>query len=343
MIDEIYNKQEQYFREHLNNEDRRGARSFGFSRMADDKASDGEPVFIVNTPSVDGHRSVISPRGLDFSNKYYKNNPIWVFDHDNRLVVGQADGSGWIKYSKADKSEIKSKIRYASTDFPQEVRTLVVENILRMASIWFDPIVQFFDQAARSEYEKDYADLGLKAPDYMNWYIKESGLLHNSIVAIGSNLDAYAQARGSYSPEMQRAIEFAIMQEVIPSLRADIAALRAELVTLRDNGAKNLTESIKEKEQAIADKVADMETERKAGDGESPLCQSDKAVSIPDPQKVIEATIARDVNDARKLSVDENTMKEFNAWKRKRAELDSLRTSIDKTFKTIKYYQGQVE
>lgn len=343
MIDAVYEKQEQYFRNHLTNDEKEGARSFGFIRSEDDKASDGEPVFVVNTPSVDGHRSVISPRGLDFSVKYYRNNPIWVFDHDNRLVVGQSDGSGWIKYTRADKSEIKSKPRYASTPFPQEVRTLVMENILRMASIWFEPITQFFDQTARSEYEKDYADLGLKAPDYMNWYIKEAGLLHNSIVAVGSNMDAYARSRGNYSPEMQRAIEFAVMQEIIPSLRNDIAELRAEIITLREGGIKRMTEAVKEKENEIAEKVSNMETERKAGDGENPLCQSEKAVSIPNPEKVIEQTIKRDIDDSRKLSVDEKTMREFQAWKRKRDEIARLNDSMEKTIKTIKYFQGQVE
>ena len=134
----------------------------------------------ISTDTIDRSREVLDPEGVDLTN--YKKNPVVLWAHDySKLPIGKAL---WVK---RDGKTILSKMKFASTDFAQEVFQLYKEGILKAFSVGFIP-----KQTEYAKYDPDEdQEKSKKKPraTYKKWE-----LLEYSAVPVPANPDAIALA-----------------------------------------------------------------------------------------------------------------------------------------------------
>ena len=233
-----------------------------FSETRDVSVTERSAVFKINTVGLDTFNSIVSPRGLDISY------------HDKFNVVkrghGAEVGKALWKKMNPDKTEWTSKVQFANTLAADETFQLIQGDILRGASVGLISIMrQYFFQEAATEFEKEYADLGLKAPTGLQWFIAQSLLGEWSVVGSPSLPDAEIQRSiEGMSEETQMFVMNAYYAERFPKLIADVEALRSAAATSGQIDGR-IEKMIDEKCQAIFNEMT------KRGDGEKPL--ADKA------------------------------------------------------------------
>ena len=134
----------------------------------------------ISSDTMDRTREVLDPEGIDLTN--YRKNPVVLWAHDYSLPpIGKAI---WVK---RDGKNILSKMKFASTDFAQEIFQLYKEGILKAFSVGFIP-----KQTEYAKYNPDEdPDKAKKKPraTYKKWE-----LLEYSAVPVPANPDAIALA-----------------------------------------------------------------------------------------------------------------------------------------------------
>lgn len=150
-------------------------------KAVDDEDKDGEKVFkiVISTNQVDRYGEIVNQDGIDFTN--YLKNPIVLWGHDYYLPpIGKT-----IELIK-QKTKTIAKFVFATTQFAQEIKSLVEGGFVNMSSIGF--ISQDFDR------DKNVHNV--------------SELLEFSLVDVPANPGA----------EMQRSVMIKSMAEGIKSL-----------------------------------------------------------------------------------------------------------------------------
>lgn len=97
-----------------------------------EKDEEGQRPVLVSTDDVDRMGDIVEPQGMDLS--AYRKNPVVLWAHDYTLPpIGSAM---WIKRAEHG---ILAKVRWASTEFAQQIKLLYDEGHLRAWSIGFIP------------------------------------------------------------------------------------------------------------------------------------------------------------------------------------------------------------
>lgn len=212
----------------------------------------GEVTFDISNVSFDAHRSIVNVRNIDYKSRYEKN-PIVLFNHDYDKPVGR---SMWVKFPNPEKTILRAGMKFTdATQTAKDVRALVSDNILRGASIGFIPKGSKFDDEAKKAFEADYSDLGLKAPDALEWYIPQCELCEWSIVSVPSNVDTLKNKLGDLDPYLRLTISSEMFQEKITELEKSMGllseTLSARYLALLEELEKEKTERKEERKQLI--------------------------------------------------------------------------------------------
>ena len=135
----------------------------------------GEPMaFVISTDEVDRHGDVIAADGWNLDS--YRNNPVFLWAHDYaRPVIGKAVDV-W-----KESHRLMAKIRFAPTDFAQEVAALYETGYQRGVSVGFKPL-----KYEERRHEKTGAFLGIR--------FLEQELLEVSAVPVPANRNALRRA-----------------------------------------------------------------------------------------------------------------------------------------------------
>lgn len=171
---------------------------------------------LVSTDTVDRMGEALDPKGADLSN--FKKNPVVLFGHDyGSPPIGKAV---WIKKSAEG---VTAKIKFADTEFAQEIKGLFEGGFMNAFSVGFLPN---FDTVERDDSDK--AGRGKKKArlKFMDWE-----LLEFSAVPVPANPDAIrlAMEKGlSISDSTKKAIED--FEEEGNEPRKDKAAPQAKAV-----------------------------------------------------------------------------------------------------------------
>ena len=154
---------------------------------------DGTMVAAISTDAVDRMGEVLDPTGVDLKN--YKANPVVLWAHDyERPPIAKAQ---WVK---RDGKVILSKLKFAPTEFAQEIKMLYEQKFMNTFSVGFIP--------------KEWVDGdGDKSPrrKYTSWE-----LLEYSAVPVPANPEALAMAMKKgliKSAEMKALIKEPPLQE----------------------------------------------------------------------------------------------------------------------------------
>lgn len=133
----------------------------------------------ISTGAVDRMREVVEPEGADMGN--YKKNPVVLWAHDYSLPpIGKAL---WVK---REGGGILAKIKFASTEFAQEIFSLYKDGIMKAFSIGFIPT-----ESKWIEYDNDVDRNDRKKPRRI---FKKWELLEFSAVPVPANPEALALA-----------------------------------------------------------------------------------------------------------------------------------------------------
>ncbi len=222
---------------------------------------DRTAVFIFNTADIDEYDSVISPRGLDVETYFRKTGGAVRRGHGANSEIGK---SLWEKQNN-DKTQWMSKVKFADTERGNETMALAIdEDIVKFASVGIarKGVVEMFGEKARSAYEKDYADVGLKATSRMNWYIQRSQMLHYGLLSDPGNINAkLLRSVKGMSEDTQSWLYSAFLREQFPAVLLKLEALERSAELLKQTDLKL---------QELTNKITELETRR---DGEKPLAQ----------------------------------------------------------------------
>lgn len=133
----------------------------------------------ISTGAVDRMREIVEPEGADMGN--YKKNPVVLWAHDYSLPpIGKAL---WVK---REGNGLVAKIKFAATEFAQEIFGLYKDGIMKAFSIGFLP-----SESKWVEYDND-ADA--KNPKKPRRIFKKWELLEFSAVPVPANPEALALA-----------------------------------------------------------------------------------------------------------------------------------------------------
>jgi phage head maturation protease len=96
----------------------------------------------------------------------------------------------WVKMPNPERSILRAGMKFTdATQTARDTKALVADGILKGASIGFIPKDSKFDNDAKKAFEADFADMGVKAPQNLEWYIPSCELCEWSIVSVPSNMD----------------------------------------------------------------------------------------------------------------------------------------------------------
>ena len=142
-------------------------------------------IFSINSDHVDRDREVVLPGGAKLT--AYRKNPVVLYGHNyDSLPIGK---SLWVKKTKEEGRDIlTAKVKFASTQFANEVFELVADGFLSTASIGFIPD-DFRGRAATDDELKKYPDWANAERVYDKW-----DMLEWSVVPVPSNPHALARA-----------------------------------------------------------------------------------------------------------------------------------------------------
>lgn len=204
-------------------------------------SADGEVAFDISNVSLDAHRSIVNVRGLDFKSRYEKN-PIVLFNHDYDKPVGR---SMWVKHANSEKTILRAGMKFTdATQTAKDTRALVQDKILRGASIGFLSKENIWDDAAKTCFEEDYKDMGLKAPDGLMWYIRKAELCEWSIVSVPSNTDTLSNSLRNVDPYVRMSVTAELLSEKVSTLEKNYTDMLSDL-------QKEKTERTDERKQLI--------------------------------------------------------------------------------------------
>ena len=126
----------------------------------------------VSTATIDRSNEILDPNGVDLTN--YKKNPVVLWAHNYEMPpIGKAL---WVK---RDGEGVLSKVKFASTEFAQEIFQLYKEGFLKAFSVGFIP--------------KTHEDKMNKSGDNIRTFTKWE-MLEYSAVPVPANPDAIALA-----------------------------------------------------------------------------------------------------------------------------------------------------
>jgi HK97 family phage prohead protease len=133
----------------------------------------------ISTDVVDRMKEILDPTGIDVSN--YRKNPVVLWAHNyDQPPIGKAL---WIK---RDGNGILSKVKFASTEFAQEIFQLYKDGFLKAFSVGFIP--------TESEWQKYDNDIDKNDPKKPRRIFKKWELLEYSAVPVPANPEALALA-----------------------------------------------------------------------------------------------------------------------------------------------------
>lgn len=97
-----------------------------------DKDADGSRPVLISTDDIDRMGDIVEPRGMDIAN--FRKNPVVLWAHDYALPpIGSAESIKRMEHG------ILAKVRWASTEFAQQIKLLYDEGHLRAWSVGFIP------------------------------------------------------------------------------------------------------------------------------------------------------------------------------------------------------------
>lgn len=139
------------------------------------EGEDGLPMpFVISTDEVDRHGDVIVAQGWQLD--AYRNNPVFLWAHDYaRPVIGRAV-EVW-----QDPHRLMAKMKFAPTEFAQEVAMLYRSGYQKGVSVGFKPL-----RYEERRHEKTGAFLGIR--------FLEQELLETSAVPVPANRNALRRA-----------------------------------------------------------------------------------------------------------------------------------------------------
>ena len=143
-------------------------------RGVDEK--EGTITAYISTNTVDRYREVLDPEGMDATN--FKKNPVVLWAHNYDLPpIGKA------LWTKRDGDGVISKVKFADTDFAQEIFSLYKGGFLKAFSVGFIP------KETENAKDEDYNNPKKPRRTYKSWE-----LLEYSAVPVPANPDAVSLA-----------------------------------------------------------------------------------------------------------------------------------------------------
>jgi HK97 family phage prohead protease len=146
-----------------------------------------EFIGLVSTTAIDRDDEVLLPEGCRMAN--YVKNPILLWQHDPHMPIGTGDRAG----IKATQDGIRIAYRlakrpdwYEGEFFPDYVRALIADGVLKGLSVGFRPL----EGGIRNASAKDVERFGPEVRRVINKW----ELLEVSVVSIPSNPDAHIAA-----------------------------------------------------------------------------------------------------------------------------------------------------
>jgi HK97 family phage prohead protease len=173
--------------------------------LEQEKDADGERPVLVSTDDVDRMGDIVEPDGVDLSN--YRKNPVVLWAHDH--YAPPIGSSMWIRRQEHG---LLAKIRWASTEFAQQIKLLYDEGHLRAWSIGF--LVKEWEPIVAKDKDGQERTTGYR-------YTK-SELLEYSAVPVPANPEALSQAL-----DQGLAVGKALREQLVPSPAASAATIPA--------------------------------------------------------------------------------------------------------------------
>jgi HK97 family phage prohead protease len=201
---------------------------------------DGTLVAAISTDAIDRMGEVLDPSGVDLKN--YKKNPVVLWAHDyEKPPIAKAQ---WVKRQG---NVIMSKLKFAPTEFAQEIKTLYEQKFLNTFSVGFIP--------------KNWEDGEDGNPKKARRTFTEWELLEYSAVPVPANPEALALAMKKgfiKSNELKSLIKEPLLQEFN----------NEEETTYTSSGAAEtkiiqVVNEVKENSQITSELLAETETLRK--------------------------------------------------------------------------------
>lgn len=216
----------------------------------------------ISTGAKDRHNESVDPMGADFSN--YKRNPVVLWAHDyEKPPIGKAL---WIK---REGEGIVSKVKFANTEFAQEIFQLYKEGFLKAFSIGFIPDMKSVEDGdgekqPRRTYRKwemlEYSAVPVPAnPEALALAIQK-GILKTDSIRESMEVSDEDRCDNDLTKESKEAKSSSGMDELmleIEMLQEEIFALGKENADLR----YRVFELLKERKELLLEKAgSDLET-----------------------------------------------------------------------------------
>jgi hypothetical protein len=207
---------------------------FPIVTLAEANTKEKTAVFEISNNDWNRNDYIINTRGINKND--YEKNKIVLFNHIDESVIGT---SMWVKFepshSQADRMLAKWKVIDSSGemgDLANEVYDLVVNEVIKGASIGIMPGEIFRGNDVTSAYKEDFGEKPKKMP-YA--YIRSSSMVEWSVVPIPANADTLKQKMHTMSDYMKNSLANYIALDYIPlieSISTRLDAIEKNVETL---------------------------------------------------------------------------------------------------------------
>jgi hypothetical protein len=206
--------------------------------------NDGTIVSQISTILPDRDKEVLMPRGADLTE--FNLSPTVLFGHEYSGTIFGTDtlsAIGKNLWTKIDDYGLVAKTKFANTDFAQQCKQLIMDDVLRMWSVGFFPI------KIRPVTEEDEEE----NPSWKEkvWRVIEKwNMVEYSLVPIGSNPGAITLSKyADFDPKLVKFISQA--QEINKLEPKENKENKIEITSKKEETKENLEENLEENSEFI--------------------------------------------------------------------------------------------